>query len=154
MFSFVPDASRAKGAAGAIFKLVDYQPNIERHAETQNACDEGAQAARTACIPEQPTQGRLVFDNVHFRYPSRPHVRVLQELNLTIEPGSFVALVGSSGCGKSTTIQMLERFYDPIAGTVSLDGHDIKQLDLEWYRSQIALVSQEPVSHIYPGRSR
>ena len=145
MFSFVPDASKAKGAAAAIFDLIDYQPVIERTDSSEGRLDP-EKAIGCGTIPGGQVEGRIVMENVHFRYPSRPHVRVLRDLNLTVEPGTFVALVGSSGCGKSTTIQMLERFYDPLAGRVKLDGHDIKALDLRWYRSQVALVSQEPAS--------
>lgn len=62
--------------------------------------------------------GRIRFDDVHFRYPTRPGVRVLRNLSLTVEPGSYVAIVGASGSGKSTTIQLVERFYDPLAGDI------------------------------------
>lgn len=61
------------------------------------------------------------LQDVHFNYPSRPDVKILQGVSLTIEPGQTVALVGSSGCGKSTSIQLIQRFYDPASGAVSLD---------------------------------
>ena len=70
---------------------------------------------------------------------------MLQEINLSFEQGSTVALVGASGCGKSTSVGLLERFYDPLSGTIKLDGHDIRTLNLKWFRSQIGLVQQEPV---------
>jgi ATP-binding cassette subfamily B (MDR/TAP) protein 1 len=89
-------------------------------------------------------EGRISFDSVKFRYASRPETVVLDRLQLSISPGQTVALVGRSGCGKSTLISLLERFYDPEAGTVLLDGVDIRELNIGWLRSQIGLVSQEP----------
>ena len=65
--------------------------------------------------------------------------------NFEIKEGTCVALVGSSGCGKSTCIQLLQRFYDPIEGSISIDGKDLKTLNLKWLRSQIGVVSQEPI---------
>ena len=90
-------------------------------------------------------KGELEFNGVKFNYPTRPHIPVLQEINLSFEQGSTVALVGASGCGKSTSVGLLERFYDPLSGTIKLDGHDIRTLNLKWFRSQIGLVQQEPV---------
>jgi ATP-binding cassette subfamily B (MDR/TAP) protein 1 len=92
----------------------------------------------------QNVQGELQFQNVHFHYPTRPGVKVLRGMTLTIEPGTSCALVGSSGCGKSTMIQLLERFYDPINGRILLDGHDLRGTDPRELRKHIALVSQEP----------
>ena len=89
--------------------------------------------------------GQIVFDNVHFRYPSRPEHLVCQGYTLTIEAGKTVALVGASGSGKSTAIQLVERFYDPEQGTVTLDGRDLRTLNVSWLRHQIGLVGQEPV---------
>eukprot|EP01025_Chloroclados_australasicus_P040707 TRINITY_DN4266_c0_g1_i1.p1 TRINITY_DN4266_c0_g1~~TRINITY_DN4266_c0_g1_i1.p1 ORF type:complete len:1011 (+),score=131.92 TRINITY_DN4266_c0_g1_i1:85-3033(+) len=88
--------------------------------------------------------GQLELRNVSFCYPARPDVEVFNDLSIVIPSGKTVALVGQSGSGKSTVVQLLERFYDPIQGLVSLDGVDIRQLNLTWYRSQIGLVSQEP----------
>jgi ABC-type multidrug transport system fused ATPase/permease subunit len=82
---------------------------------------------------------------VNFRYPTRPDVRVCKGLNLTIEPGEMVAFVGPSGSGKSTVINLLLRFYDPLSGTVCVDGHDIKDVNVRWLRAQIGYVGQEPV---------
>ncbi|KZT73923.1 ste6-like protein [Daedalea quercina L-15889] len=135
VFSFVPDISSAKGAAEDTIALLDSMPDIDAESK------EG----------EIPTdvQGHIRFENVHFRYPSRPGVRVLRDLNLEVEPGTYVALVGASGCGKSTTIQLIERFYDTLSGTVYLDGQPITTYNVSEYRKHIALVSQEPT--LYSG---
>lgn len=77
---------------------------------------------------------------------------MLRGLDLTVYPGQFVALVGESGCGKSTIIQLIERFYDPLTGSVSIDGQDIRDLNVKAHRSSIALVSQEPT--LYEGSVR
>lgn len=90
-------------------------------------------------------RGQIVFKDVHFSYPSRPDTLVLNGVNLTISEGATVGLVGGSGSGKSTVISLLQRFYSPDTGEISLDGHDIDTLNVEWLRSQIGLVSQEPV---------
>ena len=100
-------------------------------------------------------QGDIQFDNVSFIYPSRPEgyppsalltlVTVLKNISLSIPAGKFTAVVGASGSGKSTIIQLLERFYDPVDGVISLDGHDIKTLNLRYLRGSMSLVSQEPV---------
>ena len=138
VFSFVPDMSSAKGAAADIVDLIDSQPSID--------------ADSTEGKVPQNVKGRIRFENIHFRYPTRPGVRVLRDLNLTVEPGTYVALVGASGCGKSTTIQLVERFYDPLVGTVYLDEQPISELNVTEYRKHIALVSQEPVS-VLPSHS-
>ena len=89
--------------------------------------------------------GALALANVSFSYPSRPRVPIFRDFSLEIPAGKSTAITGGSGCGKSTVISLLARFYDPLRGSVSLDGRDIKNIDLRWYRSQFALVSQEPV---------
>ena len=140
VFNFVPDASKTNVAAAHIFHLLDYEPEID--------------ALSNEGIHLDPAQvnGHIRLEGIHFRYPSRPTVRVLRDLTLDIRPGQYVALVGPSGCGKSTTIQMLERFYDPLVGRVTLDGVDIRDLNVSSYRSNIALVSQEPT--LYAGTVR
>ncbi|KAI0242199.1 ATP-dependent translocase ABCB1, partial [Lamellibrachia satsuma] len=89
--------------------------------------------------------GSVQFKLVRFRYPTRPTVPVLRGLTLKVTPGKTLALVGSSGCGKSTTVSLIERFYEAIGGQVLFDGIDIKQLNLTWTRNQIGIVSQEPI---------
>ncbi|PUZ47678.1 hypothetical protein GQ55_7G185700 [Panicum hallii var. hallii] len=94
---------------------------------------------------KESIRGQIVFRDVHFSYPSRPDTLVLDGLNLTIAAGATVGLVGGSGSGKSTVISLLQRFYSPDSGEILLDDHDIAALNAEWLRSQIGLVSQEPV---------
>ncbi|XP_037946900.1 multidrug resistance protein homolog 49-like [Teleopsis dalmanni] len=89
--------------------------------------------------------GNISLDNICFRYPARQDVEILNSFSLDIKAGQTVALVGTSGCGKSTILQLIQRFYDPLSGTVQLDGINIKDLNVGWLRSQIGVVGQEPV---------
>ncbi|CAF3747797.1 unnamed protein product [Rotaria sordida] len=89
--------------------------------------------------------GNIEFRDVRFRYPARPKLRILHRFNLNCDSGETTALVGPSGSGKSTTVALIQRFYDPLTGTVLLDGHDIKTLNIQWLRSLLGLVQQEPV---------
>ncbi|CAF5213624.1 unnamed protein product, partial [Rotaria magnacalcarata] len=89
--------------------------------------------------------GEIKLENVQFTYPARPEQPILQTVNLTIPSGKTVALVGQSGCGKSTIFSLIIRMYDPDDGQVLLDGRDIRKLNIEWLRSQIGYVGQEPV---------
>ena len=88
-------------------------------------------------------RGGIKFESVHFVYPSRPDMAVLQDFNIQIPAGRTVALVGSSGSGKSTAIALVQRFYDATKGTVKIDEVDIKELQLKWIRSKMGLVSQD-----------
>ena len=98
--------SSAKGAASDILTLLDSRPLIDAD-------------SKEGIVPEPSAiHGRIRFEDVHFRYPTRPSVPVLRGLNISVEEGTYVALVGASGCGKSTVIQLIERFYDPLAGNV------------------------------------
>ncbi|NWT06433.1 ABCB8 protein, partial [Mionectes macconnelli] len=97
-------------------------------------------------IPAHSLRGRICFHHVSFSYPTRPGYPVLQDFSLTLPPCQTVAIVGPSGGGKSTVAALLERFYEPTAGTITLDGHDIANLDPSWLRGQvIGFISQEPV---------
>ncbi|NXA10117.1 ABCB8 protein, partial [Sapayoa aenigma] len=97
-------------------------------------------------IPAHSLRGRICFHRVSFSYPTRPGYPVLQDFSLTLSPCQTVAIVGPSGGGKSTVAALLERFYEPTAGTITLDGHDIASLDPSWLRGQvIGFISQEPV---------
>ncbi|TIC04401.1 P-loop containing nucleoside triphosphate hydrolase protein [Wallemia mellicola] len=132
VFTYVPDISSARGGATRILRLLERVDKIEVEHDNQD----GKQL--------ETVEGHITFENVHFRYPTRSDVPVLRSLDLEIKPGSYVALVGPSGCGKSTTIQLIERFYDAICGSVKLDGHEVRELNLNNLRSHMALVSQEP----------
>ncbi|OWZ19483.1 ABC transporter [Phytophthora megakarya] len=125
------DPKKAQQSAENIFKIIDRVPLID--------------ALSTSGHTPSPVSGSLEFHDVHFAYPSRPEAPIYQGYNLKIAPGQTIALVGASGCGKSTVIALLERFYDPYAGMVTLDGVDLRQLQLPWLRDRISLVSQEPV---------
>ena len=89
--------------------------------------------------------GNIEFRDVNFNYPARAEIQILKGLSMKIHSGSTVALVGSSGCGKSTCIQLIQRFYDPLSGSINLDGKDLKDLNIHWLRSQLGVVNQEPI---------
>ncbi|XP_071416995.1 ATP-binding cassette sub-family B member 5 isoform X5 [Pithys albifrons albifrons] len=129
--SLAPDYGKAKMSAQRIFQLLDRKPLIDSYSE------EGEKLSHF--------EGNVEFRNIHFVYPTRPEVQVLQGLSVKVNKGQTLALVGSSGCGKSTSIQLLERFYDPVEGQVLADGFDTKSLHLQWLRSRLGLVSQEPI---------
>lgn len=135
IFSFAPDMGKAHQAASELKTLFDRKPTIDTWSNDGEAVE--------------TVEGDIEFRDVHFRYPTRPEQPVLRGLNLTIRPGQYVALVGASGCGKSTTISLLERFYDPLHGGVFVDGKEISSLNVNQYRSFLALVSQEPT--LYQG---
>lgn len=138
IFSFAPDQGKAHNAAHNLKKLFDSQPTIDTWS------DKGERI--------KDVSGTVEFRDVHFRYPTRPETPVLRGLNLIVRPGEYVALVGASGCGKSTTIGLLERFYDPLSGGVYVDGKEVSTLNINDYRSFISLVSQEPT--LYQGTIR
>ncbi|CAG8461734.1 6731_t:CDS:2 [Paraglomus occultum] len=123
----------ALGAAAKLYEVIDRVPKIDSEST------EGMKLAKANVV------GKIEFKNVDFHYPQRPDVPILKNFNLTIQPGQTVALVGSSGSGKSTIVSLLERFYDPINGQVYLDGVDIRNINIKSLRSQIGLVGQEPV---------
>lgn len=125
------DAAKAKKSAARVFKILDRVPAIDAMSASGEALSS--------------VNGDLEFKNVKFTYPSRPNAQIYRNYNLTIQRGQTVALVGASGSGKSTAISLLERFYDPSSGSVSLDGKDLRELNIVWLRERISLVSQEPV---------
>ncbi|KAG8157696.1 hypothetical protein KVR01_012358 [Diaporthe batatas] len=138
VLAYAPDMAKARNAAATLKALFDRKPEID------NWSDDGAS------VPS--VEGHIEFKNVHFRYSTRPDQPVLRGLNLTVKPGQYVAFVGASGCGKSTAIALLERFYDPTTGGIFVDGNEISSLNINEYRSHLALVSQEPT--MYQGTIR
>ena len=127
------EAQRAAGATERLLELLSVKSSI------QNPAKPLALPARTA------TGAALALHDVTFSYPSRPDTAALQHLSLTIAPGETVAVVGPSGAGKTTLFQVFLRFYDPQSGTITLDGVDIRQLDLHTLRDAIGIVPQDTV---------
>ncbi len=125
------DLVRGAGAASRLAELLSEHPTI-------------APPARALVLPS-PARGKLAFERVTFRYPSRPELPALHDFNLTIEPGETVAIVGPSGAGKSTLFQLAERFYDPQGGAIKIDGVPLASADPAEIRARIALVPQEGV---------
>ncbi|XP_054646389.1 bile salt export pump-like [Dunckerocampus dactyliophorus] len=120
-----------RGAATIIFETIDREPEIDCLSEAGYKLDR--------------VKGDIEFHNVTFHYPSRPEVKILDQLSVAVKSGETTAFVGPSGAGKSTTVQLIQRFYDPKEGMVTLDGHDIRGLNIQWLRSLIGIVEQEPV---------
>ncbi|XP_022568116.2 LOW QUALITY PROTEIN: ABC transporter B family member 21 [Brassica napus] len=129
--SLSPDSSKASNAAASIFAVIDRKSKIDPSDESGRVLDN--------------VKGDIELRHVSFKYPSRPDVQIFQDLCLSIRAGKTIALVGESGSGKSTVIALLQRFYDPDSGQITLDGVEIKTLQLKWLRQQTGLVSQEPV---------
>lgn len=129
--SFAPDYAKAKVSAAHIIMIIEKVPLIDSYS--------------TEGLKLNTLEGNVTFNEVMFNYPTRPDIPVLQGLSLQVKKGQTLALVGSSGCGKSTVVQLLERFYDPLAGTVLIDGKEIKHLNVQWLRAQLGIVSQEPI---------
>ncbi|WP_281823774.1 ABC transporter transmembrane domain-containing protein [Jannaschia rubra] len=123
------ELQRAAGATERLIELLEVEDDVR-------------DPATPAPLPKGET---VAFDNVSFRYPTRPEVKALNGITLTVAPGETVALVGPSGAGKSTVIQLLERFYDPDEGIVSLGGTDLRDLARTDLRHRMALVPQDPV---------
>ena len=121
---------QAVGAADKIFRLIDREPEVKEQG--------------TLMLPRGQIRGEISFKNVHFAYPTRPLQPVLRGFTLNIRAGQSVALVGGSGNGKSSVIRLLQRFYDPQAGQITLDGKPLAAYSAPWRRRIIALVQQEP----------
>ncbi|KAK3580598.1 hypothetical protein CHS0354_002696 [Potamilus streckersoni] len=124
------DFSKAKLATTRLFAIMDRVSPIDSASNDDKTCESFS--------------GAIEFKNVSFHYQTRPDANVLNDISFVVQPGVTLALAGSSGCGKSTTVSLIERFYDPVNGQVLADGNDLKSLNLNWLRSQISVVSQEP----------
>ncbi|KAL3045776.1 hypothetical protein OYC64_013934 [Pagothenia borchgrevinki] len=129
--SYTPDYAKAKISAARFFQLLDRVPQISVYSDKGDKWDN--------------FQGNIEFIDCKFTYPTRPDIQVLNGLNVSVKPGQTLAFVGSSGCGKSTSVQLLERFYDPDHGRVLIDGHDSTGVSVPFLRSKIGIVSQEPI---------
>jgi ATP-binding cassette subfamily B protein len=137
--------------AGAVAALSEIWGELQRAAgaterlvELLQADDPVTDAARPVPVPH-PARGEIVFDTVRFAYPARPEIPVLDDFNLTIRPGETVALVGPSGAGKTSVIQLIQRFYDPDEGRITLDGVALADMARHEFRREMALVPQDPV---------
>ncbi len=128
---------RAVGASERIFQLLDETPAIR---------------SRDNAVPLPSPRGEVAFEGVGFSYPSRPDVRVLDDVSFRARPGDTIALVGRSGAGKSTVVTLLARFFDIDDGAITVDGHDLRALELEDLRRAIASVAQDPV--LFSGSAR
>ncbi|MES2495388.1 MAG: ABC transporter transmembrane domain-containing protein [Pseudomonadota bacterium] len=125
------DVVRAAGAAARLSELLTAVPEIKA-------------PARPVSLP-LPARGRLEFDHVGFRYPTRPELQALDDVSFTVEPGEMVAVVGPSGAGKSTILQLAQRFYDPESGVIRLDGVALPATDPAEIRARMAVVPQDTV---------
>jgi ABC-type multidrug transport system fused ATPase/permease subunit len=125
---------------GQIQKTIGASERIIEIIETE---DELEAQLKNPALSKDPVVGFIEFDNVRFAYPSRPEVEVLQGLNLTIKPGQKIALVGQSGAGKSTIVQLLMRYYQIKEGGIRLDGKSIENIDIQHLRHNIGIVPQE-----------
>ncbi|CAF3161370.1 unnamed protein product [Rotaria sp. Silwood2] len=129
--SMAPDYSKAINSSKKILGLFQRVPKIDNSSNTGKMLEN--------------FDGEIDLNNLEFHYPNRREVQVLKNFNLTIEPHKQIALVGSSGCGKSTIIQLLEHFYHPTSGQILINQNELSTLNLQWWRSQIGFVSQEPI---------
>ncbi|KAK6162948.1 hypothetical protein DH2020_002789 [Rehmannia glutinosa] len=129
--SLAPDSSKAKSAAASVSAILEIKSKID--------------PSDLLGLILENVNGEIEFRHVNFSYPTRPGIKILTDLSLTIYSGKIVALVGESGSGKSTVISLLQRFYDPDSGHIILDGIEIQKFQVKWLRQQMGLVSQEPV---------
>lgn len=125
------DLQRAAGATDRLVELLHAEDTVVDRAQVNALSD--------------PVKGRIAFEDVHFSYPSRPDDAALDGVSFVINPGETIAFVGPSGAGKTTVIQLLQRFYDPVRGRITLDGQDLADLARPTFRRAIALVPQDPV---------
>uniref|UniRef100_A0A6N2L8U0 Uncharacterized protein n=1 Tax=Salix viminalis TaxID=40686 RepID=A0A6N2L8U0_SALVM len=129
--TFTTDTTKAKNAAASVFSIIDRKSMIDPSDESG--------------ITLENVKGEIELRHVSFKYPTRPDIQIFRDINLLMRAGKTVALVGESGSGKSTVVALLQRFYDPDSGRITLDGTEIQKLQLKWFRQQMGLVGQEPV---------
>ena len=148
LVQFVIYAIMVAGSVGALSEIWGELQRAagatERLVELLEAEDSVTDPVPAQSLP-RPVRGEVAFEDVHFKYPSRPERAALDGVSFTVNPGETVALVGPSGAGKTTVIQLLQRFYDPASGRISIDGHDLTSLRRADFRQAIALVPQDPV---------
>ncbi|ONH97948.1 hypothetical protein PRUPE_7G220300 [Prunus persica] len=145
--SMTSDLAKGSTAVASVFEILDRHSLIPG---SRNVGDEDGSSGNG--IKLEKVTGSIELKKVDFAYPSRPETLVLRQFSLEVKPGTSIGLVGKSGCGKSTVVGLIQRFYDAESGSVKVDGVDIRELDVQWYRRHTALVSQEPV--IYSGTIR
>jgi len=126
---FYSELMKGAGAAGRLFELQDRRPTI----------------SPTIGNPVSDLQGKIVFDKLSFSYPTRPAVKIFEDLSFQIEQGTNVAIVAPSGAGKSTVASLLLRFYSPSSGSITINGKDITTMNVKQLRRRIGYVGQEPV---------
>jgi ABC-type multidrug transport system fused ATPase/permease subunit len=133
------------GAGTKVFATIDRVPSIDPYAHFEPRNENESNPNTTFLLDPKKVEGRIQATDLQFTYPSRPDVPILKKIGFSIEPGQTVALVGQSGSGKSTIIQLLERFYDIGGGSLTIDGVAVDQINVHSLRRCIGLVSQEPV---------
>merc|ERR1711892_173759 len=130
-FAFVADFNKAMIAAARVFQLLDRKPLIDTNPAVGLKLNE--------------VDGNVAIEDAEFSYPTRPDIQILNRLQLSIKNGESIALVGESGCGKSTVIQLIQRLYDLSSGSIEMENQNIESLNLPFVRSKLGIVSQEPV---------
>ncbi|CCG82339.1 ABC multidrug transporter Mdr2 [Taphrina deformans PYCC 5710] len=129
MSGFYSELMKGLGAATRLFELLDREPSIKG----------------TVGHPIHHAKGVIRFEDVTFAYPTRPAIKIFNGLSFSVQPGTNIAICGPSGGGKSTVSSLLLRYYDPMAGRITVDGVDIRDYNLKQLRKQISIVAQEPV---------
>ncbi|KAI6672602.1 hypothetical protein NL676_000508 [Syzygium grande] len=129
--SLTQDSTKARSATALVFEIIDRKLKVD-------PSDGSGETLKYV-------KGEIELHEISFKYPSRPDIQIFKDLSLTIHSGKTVALVGESRSGKSTVIALLQRFYDPDSGHITLDGIEIQKLQLKWFRQQMGLVRQELV---------
>ncbi|KAL1610377.1 hypothetical protein SLS60_002044 [Paraconiothyrium brasiliense] len=150
LFSLAPEITRARTAAQSVFALHDEKPTIIDSVKITG--DYQRKAHSTPAIANGSShnvRGEVEFRGVSLHYATRPDVAALNDVSFSIRPGEYVAFVGRSGAGKSSTVHLIERFFDPTAGSVYVDGEDIRSCDVQLHRARLGLVEQEP--DLFPG---